>query len=37
MSDCSHRNPDHDSLSQLAKDDPVAFEALRQELIGEQK
>lgn len=35
MSHCPRENPDHDSLSQLAKEDPQAFEDLRQQLVGE--
>lgn len=33
MPDDVRQNPDHESLSQLARDDPAAFEALRVELI----
>lgn len=35
MSHSPRENPDHDSLSQLAKEDPQAFEDLRQQLVGE--
>jgi len=31
----SHLNPDHAELSQLAREDPVAFEALRQSLVSQ--
>lgn len=30
-----NQNPDHAALSQLARDDPAAFEAVRQQLIGD--
>lgn len=33
--DLSHENPDHDALSTLARDDPEAFENLRQKLVGD--
>lgn len=29
------QNPDHAALSQLARDDPAAFEVVRQQLIGD--
>lgn len=35
MSHPSRENPDHESLSQLAKEDPQAFEDLRRKLVGE--
>lgn len=35
MPDLSHENPDHEALSTLARDDPEAFEDLRQKLVGE--
>jgi len=35
MPDPSRQNPDHESLSVLARDDPEAFEDLRRKLVGE--
>lgn len=35
MSDFLHQNPDHEALSTLARENPEAFETLRQELVGE--
>lgn len=35
MPDLSRENPDHEALSELARDDPEAFEDLRQKLVGE--
>lgn len=35
MTVSANQNPSHDELSRLAKDDPAAFEALRQQLINE--
>lgn len=31
----SHLNPDHGQLSRLAREDPAAFEALRQSLVDQ--
>lgn len=33
MTVSAHENPSHDELSRLARDDPAAFEALREQLI----
>lgn len=35
MPDLSRENPDHEALSELARNDPEAFEDLRQKLVGE--
>lgn len=35
MSILPNQNPDHAELSRLARDDPEAFEAVRQQLIGD--
>lgn len=35
MPELSRENPDHETLSELARDDPEAFEDLRRKLVGE--